>query len=239
MEDIPKMLAAAHEIKRLYDEVLMRANVHDSGEARVSASLCLTIAEQFAAMLCLAEGGFSSHAPIMVRSMLEGLANLINLVNDANYLNQIRYENARSDVILFDEYAADPEIQKDIDAIATLSSWKDKAKPVRDELAGMGFQKQDVIAKFKKANISQNYVAYRVFCSFAHNQLTALLARHAGKFLHYHYEAPAAMTASTLTVAVSILSRAIDMLPSFTDITASELKNVIDIADANWTAACA
>lgn len=239
MPNIPKRLAGAHEIKRLYDKVLMRANVQDSGEARVSATLCLTIAEQFAAMLCLAESGFSSHAPILVRSILEGLANLINLINDANYLDQIRYENARSDVILFDEYAADSEMQKDFEAMATLASWKDKAKPVRDELADKGFKKQDIIAKFKKANISQNYIAYRVFCSFAHNQLTTLLARHAGKFLHYHYEAPAAMTASTLTVAVSILSRTIDMLPSFTDISAGELKNIIDTADATWMAACA
>lgn len=104
-------------------------------------------------------------------------------------------------------------------------------------MANKGFKKQDVIAKFKKANILQNYVAYRVFCSFAHNQLTSLLARHAGEFLRYHYEAPTAMTASTLTVAVSIFSQAINMMPSFTDISAIELKNVIDIADANWTVA--
>ena len=239
MADIPKMLTAAHEIKCQYDIVLMRANVQDSGEARVSASLCLTIAEQFAAILCLAERGFSSHAPILVRSMLEGLANLINLANDPNYLEQIRYENARSDVILFDEYASDPDIQKDHEAIATLARWKDKAKPVRDELADRGFKNVDVKEKFKRANISQNYVAYRVFCSFAHNQLTTLLARHGGKFIHYHYEAPVSMTASTLTVAVSILSRALDMLPSFTDISASELKTVIGTADANWTVACA
>jgi hypothetical protein len=238
MADIPKMLAAAHNVKRLYDDVLIRANVQDSGEFRVSAILCLTIAEQFAAVLCLVESGYSSHAPILVRSMLEGLANLINLVNDANYLDQIRYENARDDVILFEEYAADPEMQKDKKAIATLASWKDKAKPVRDELASKGFQKQKIITKFKKANILENYVVYRVFCSFAHNQLTTLQARHAGKFLHYHYEAPPAMTGSTLTVAASILSRAINMLPSFTDISASELKSVIDIANTNWTAAC-
>lgn len=239
MADIPKMLAAGREIKHRYDEVLIQANVQDRGEARVSASLCLTIAEQFDAMLCLIAGGFSSHAPILVRSMLEGLANLINLVNEPGYLQQIRYENARSDVILFDEYASDPEIQRDREAIAKLAEWKDKAKPVRDELADKGFKTLDVQEKFRKAKISQNYVAYRVYCSFAHNQLTTLLARHAGKFLHYHYEAPVAMTASTLTVAVSIVSRALDMLPSFTDISADELKSVIHTADANWNAACA
>jgi hypothetical protein len=186
MTDVPKLLTIANEVKRQYDDVLMRASVQDSGEARIAASLCLTIAEQFGAVLCLTGGGFSSHAPILVRSMLEGLANLINLVNDPNYLNQIRYENARGDVVLFDAYAADPDIQKDTEAIATLAEWKSGAQPIRDELAAKGFKKQDVEAKFKQANISQNYVAYRALCSFSHNQLTALLARHGGDFLRYH-----------------------------------------------------
>jgi len=164
MSDLPKKLAAAHEVKHLLDELLARAKVNDSGEARVSATLCLTIAEQFAAALCLIEGGFSSHAPIIVRSMLEALASLFNLVHDAKYLDQLRFDNARSDVILFDEYAADSEMKENKDAIAKLAEWKAKAQPVRDELAARGFRRQDVIEKFKKAKIFQCYVTYRVFC---------------------------------------------------------------------------
>jgi hypothetical protein len=237
MPDIPLMHATAHQVKRLFDDILQRANVQDSGEAHISAAIYLTIAEQFAAVLCLVEGRFSSHAPILVRSMLEGLANLINLVDDANYLDQIRYENARSDCILFQAYAADPGMQDDKEAIATLASWKDEAQPIRDELASRGYKKLDVFEKFKKANILETYIPYRVFCSFAHNQLTTLLARHAGPFMHYQFEAPAAMTGSMLTVALSILSQATNLLPRFTDISAGDLKNVIDAADAKWTAA--
>lgn len=52
MDDLPKMLDAAHEAKKLYDDLLSRANVLDSGEARISTSLCLTISEQYVAVIC-------------------------------------------------------------------------------------------------------------------------------------------------------------------------------------------
>jgi hypothetical protein len=65
--------------RRRIDALLLRANVQDSGEARVSATFLLTIAEQFAAMAYLVEGKFSTHAPILVRSMLDELADLRNL----------------------------------------------------------------------------------------------------------------------------------------------------------------
>jgi Family of unknown function (DUF5677) len=239
MPDIPKMLSAAHTIKaQLDDEILLKINVQDSGEARVSATLCLSIAEQFAATLHLIEGGFSAHAPIIVRSMLEGLANLLNLVRDANYLNQINFDNARNDVILFTEYAAVPDMQDNKEALATLAAWKKRAEPIRDELSAKGFQKQDVIEKFKKADILQNYVAYRVLCSFSHNQLTTLIARHAGhNELLYHREAPPDMTASLLTVAVSIICRAIETVPKFTDVSRDKVRPILDAADAMWTEA--
>jgi hypothetical protein len=238
MPDALKMVRAAHEVKERFDEMLLRANVQDSGEARVSATLSLTISEQFAATLHLVEGGFSTHAPVVVRSMLEGLASLVNLTNDPNYLDQMRFESARADVTLFEEYAADPEMKEDKEAIATLAAWKVKAQPVRDALKEKGLKPQGIIEQFRQASMLQNYIAYRVFCSFAHNQLTTLISRHAGNFeLRYHHEAPAETTASTLTVALSVLCRAINTLPKFTDIMAVEVTRAIDDADAAWTLA--
>lgn len=231
------MLATGHTVKSQLDELILRAKVADSGEARVAASLCLTIAEQFGATLHLIEGGFSAHAPIMVRSMLEGLAGLLNLAKDPNYLEQMRYDNARSDVILFDAYAADHSMQDDKDAIAQLAAWKEKSLPLRDELKNKGYQKQEVIEKFKRAGILSNYVAYRVFCSFAHNQLTTLISRHAGKFvLRYHDQPPEAMTTSLLSVAVSIVCQAANTLPKFTDLEETELKHKLDDINRMWTA---
>jgi hypothetical protein len=237
MQNIPAMLAAAHDIKAQLDVLLLRGRVQDSGEHRVASTLCLTIAEQFAATLHLIEGGFSSHAPVMVRSMLEGHANLLNVVRDPAFVDQIRYDNARADVVLFTEYAADPGMLANAEAQEALAKWKANAEPVRDQLEAEGYGKLDVYQRFKRANILSTYVAYRVFCSFAHNQLTTLLARHANGFeLRYHFEAPEALTAGLLNVAVSILCQAVVTASHYTDLSDVELRQVIDAADAKWTA---
>jgi hypothetical protein len=230
MPNIAAMLAAGREIKARLDELLLRANVQDAGEHRVAAVLCLTIAEQFAATLHLIEGGFSSHAPVMVRSMLEGQANLLNLVANPEYVDQLRYDNARADVVLFTEYAADPGMQDNVEAQETMARWRAAAQPVRDELEAQGYGKLDVPQRFRLAGI--------VFCSFAHNQLTTLLARHADRFeLRYHAEAPAELTAGLLNIAISILCQAGGTASRFTDLPEAELQQVIDAADATWGAA--
>ncbi|WP_156443897.1 DUF5677 domain-containing protein [Burkholderia savannae] len=151
MPNIPRMVQTAHVIQERADTVLLRARVHDSGESRVAATLCLTVAEQFAAAVSLVESGFSSHAPTIVRSMLEGLADLLNVTRDPQYVDQIRYDNARSDVILFTKYGADPSMQDDDEALEALARWNADAEPVRDELKARGFQKLGVEEKFKKA----------------------------------------------------------------------------------------
>ena len=238
MPDVSAMLAAAHDIKIQLDELLLRGQVLDSGEHRVAATLCLTIAEQFAATLHLIEGGFSSHAPVMVRSMLEGHANLLNVVNDPSFVDQIRYDNARADITLFTEYAADPGMQDNADAQETLARWKATAEVVRNELEAKGYVRLDVYQRFRRADILSTYVTYRVFCSFAHNQLTTLLARHAGHFeLRYHAEAPEALVAGLLNVAISILCEAVVTASRYTDLTDAELRQAIDAANARWIAA--
>jgi Family of unknown function (DUF5677) len=238
MPDLSKMIKTAHEVKERLDKLLLRANVQDSGEARVSATLCLTISEQFAAALHLIEGGFSTHAPVIVRPMLEGLATLLNLTKDPRYLDQIRFDSARADVTLFEEYTADPEMREDKDALATLAAWKDKAVPIRDALKLQGIKPLGIVEQFKRAGMLQNYVAYRVFCSFSHNQLTTLISRHAGDFeLRYHHEAPPETTESVLTVALSVLCRAFETLPKFTDLLASEVTSSLDDADEIWAQA--
>ncbi len=236
MPNINAMLATAHEIKAQLDELLLRGRVQDSGEHRVAATLCLTIAEQFAATLHLIEGGFSSHAPVMVRSMLEGQANLLNVVRDPEFVDQIRYDNACADIVLFTKYAA--EMQGNSEVQETLANWKAQAEPIRNELEARGYRKLTVYQRFERANILSTYVAYRVFCSFAHNQLTTLLARHADQFeLRYHFEAPKELTASLLTVAISILCQAVVTASHYTDLSDAELRQVIDAADAKWSAA--
>lgn len=239
MPDLNKLTKAAHEVKAHYDEMLISASVNDSGEARISATLCLTISEQFAAVLCLIEGGFSTHAPVIQRSMLEGLASLLNLIKNPNYLDQMNFDSARDDIVLFKECNDDPDIQKNDAGFAALKVSKDKALAVVVELKAKGIMKQKIIDQFKQAGMTSNYIAYRILCSYAHNQLSTLLARHAtSNFeLRYHHQPPEESIESTLTCALSLLCRALETLPKFTNLVAADVMRVIDDVDAIWSKA--
>jgi hypothetical protein len=234
MADIPAMLGEAQRAKRALDAFLLAANVTDLGEARVAATLCLTIGEQFGAALHLFEGGFSSHAPILIRSMLEALADLRNLVNDPNYVDQIRFDDARSNVALFSDYAKVDGMTAE--SLKTLKLWGDKAQPVVDELKAKGLSKLNAIEKFKLAGMAENYVSYRVLCSFSHGQLTTLLSRHAGKFeLSYHRAAPEQTTKSMIAMALAIFCQAVEQLPKFSDSRDAQLRAQLDAIDTAWT----
>ena len=83
--------------------------------------------------------------------------------------------------------------------------------------------------------IFSTYLAYRVFCSFTHNQLTTLIARHAdGAQLNYLKGAPEPLKQSILNIALSILCKAINLLPKFSDFDSNNLRKKIDEADLLW-----
>jgi hypothetical protein len=126
----------------------------------------------------------------------------------------------------------------DPDAIQTLHEWRERAVPLRKEFEAKGLKAQDAISKFKQAGITDNYVAYRVLCSFAHNQLTTLIARHAGLTdLNYKAEAPWVLTKGILSIAVNILCRSMMNLSKFTNLTEADLKAIADEIDVKWAAA--
>ena len=235
MSELGDLVKAAKVAKALVDQTLFKAIVVDSGEARVAAALCLSISEHFSATLCLIEGRHTAQGAIIVRSMLEGLADLLNLVRDPGHLNQMRFENARSDVTLFDDFGFDTSIIGNSKITEKLTEWRAKALPIRDELRSKGYKRQTVVQKFKSAEIQTDYIAYRVFCSFAHNQLTTLIARHAGPaVLRYHDDVPEETVKSILTVSLAILCKAVNVLPNFTDIDALELTSTLNHVDAIW-----
>lgn len=237
MTELNELIDTAKVAKNQVDLMLLKAQVSDSGEARVASSLCLSIAEQFSATILLIEKQHSAQGAIIVRSMLEGLADLLNLEKDPEHLNQMRFENARYDVTLFNEFASDASIKGNLKMAATLAEWKAKALPIRDELQSKGFNRQAAEQKFKHAGIQSDYIAYRVFCSFAHNQLTTLISKHAGpNVLRYQDDLPSETVKSILTVALAILCKAVKTLPKFTDIKALEVTRMLEHIDEMWDA---
>lgn len=228
--------AAATTILDSFEGLLGRANVADSGEARIGACLTLTIFEQFRSALCLVDAGYASHAAGPIRSMLEGVADLINLSKDADYLDQLHYENARSNVALFNELLKMENVPDDM--AEKVGEWKDHDEPVRKELRKAGHEKLAIEEKLKRADLDDAYAQYRILCAMVHTSITSLIARHAGRErlteLGYCRPAEPDTIGMLLLIAVDLLVRAGSELHSFTDLTEDEVNDVAEEAKRVW-----
>lgn len=239
MPDIQKMLSIAGSIKQHYDEFILRAKVTQTDQARAAAHLCLTICELFDAAMCLIENGFSSHSPILIRSMLEGMADLHLVVANETHLDQMAFESASSNANTFKKMAAfveRPEGTLPTDALEAAAS---ASAMERDLLKARGFKKQTIEDKLTKAGLGDAYSSYKLLCGYAHNDFTTLQVRHSGPDLRYHYEAPLGVTAGMLTVAVRVLTEAVALLPDFSNIQADELLIARVGMDETWATASA
>jgi hypothetical protein len=228
--------AAATTILDIYEVLLGRANVADSGEARIGACLTLTIFEQFRSALCLVDAGYASHAAGPIRSMLEGVADLMNLVKDAEYLNQLHYENARSNVALFNDLLKLKGVPDEM--AEKVGEWREIEKPIRNKLEKAGHDKIAIEKKLRNVDLGDAYVNYRILCAMVHTSVTSLISRHAGRErlteLGYCRPADPPVIGMFLLIAVDLLVRAGSELHSFTDLTEDEVNAVAEEAKRVW-----
>lgn len=236
-DDIKKAQHAAHTILEMYEGLIQQAHRRDdSDRVAYGCWLTLTTLEQFHAALCLIENGMASHAAGPVRSMLEGLADLVNLAHCEDYADQMRFDSAKENVTLFDEFGKSEHLE--IEMTNVLAEWDARDRPVRDELAQSGTitKKLHLEKKLARVELEGIYVAYRVFCGMVHPNLTSLKARHDGSdgASVYRVDAPPAMVLTLLRYAVDFLTRAINVLPAFSSITEDQTEEVTDKAVAIW-----
>lgn len=230
--DIRDKLKLAVQARDALGNLAMKANVRTDEAAVIGVGLCLTIQELFASVICLMDNGLASHAPAHVRTMLEALADLRNLANDAAYIEQMKFDDARENLKLFDGYAGIDGMEQG--AIDMLKMWSAKAQPVFDAGKAAGFKKQQIKDKLTRADLEQEYVSYGFLCGFAHNQLTAIISRHGKHHLKYLHEPPYETMVGTLGLGLSIAGKAIQKLPAFSDLREADIKTVVDQIDATW-----
>jgi hypothetical protein len=228
-------LEAAVKARDTFENLVIKANVRTDEPALIGTSLCLTIQELFASVICLMDNGLGSHAPAHARTMLEALADLRNIANDPAYLEQMRFDDARENLKIFAGYEAIEGMPQN--AIKTLKKWSAKAQPVFDAGKASGFKKQKIDEKLKKAGLEQEYVSYGFLCGFAHNQLTAIISRHGKHHLKYLHEPPYETMVGVLGLALSITGKAIQRLPAFSDLQEEEINRVVEEVDAAWETA--
>jgi len=230
--------AAAITILDSYEVLLSRARVGDSGEARIGACLTLTIFEQFRSALHLIDAGLGTHAAGPIRSMLEGVADLMNLSKSADYLDQLHYEDARSNVAMFSGVLNLKGISGEIAEMA--AERVSTETPIRDRLAKAGHKKIYIDQKLKDVDIGDAYAQYRILCTMVHTSITSLKARHAGRErlteLGYCRQAEPPVIGLLLLIAVDLLVRAGSELHNFSDLTEDEVNGVAEEAKRVWGA---
>ncbi|MBR8332663.1 hypothetical protein KDW69_13535 [Burkholderia ambifaria] len=96
-------------------ELLPRIIVQaDNEAAKMSACLTLSIFEQFHAAMKLSGAGLASHAAGPIRSMLDGLGDLLNLSASPAYVDSMKLYTARENGKLFDELLASDNIDDEM-----------------------------------------------------------------------------------------------------------------------------
>ncbi|WP_321854182.1 DUF5677 domain-containing protein [Paraburkholderia tropica] len=230
--------AAASKVLDSFEAMIGRANVNDSGKARIGACLTLTIFEQFRSALCLIDNNLGTHAAGPIRSMLEGVTDLLNLSQRAEYLDQLHFENARNNVILFDELMKLDGVPADM--AEKVGKWREVEQPIRNRLAKAGHTKIDVAQKMRNGGIGDAYAQYRILCAFVHTSITSLLSRHAGRErlteLGYCRQPDEPVIGMMLLIAVDLLVRAASELHHFSDLNEDEVNAVAESAKAMWAA---
>lgn len=235
MPNIQRMLSAAGSIKQRYDdEFVLRATVRQTDQARAAAYLCLTICELFDATICLIENGFSSHSPILIRTMMEGMADLYLVVTDATHLDKMTFASAKSSTSSFNRMASFTERPEGTLPTDVLEAFAAASASELERLKRKGVQKQTIEEKLTKAGLGDAYSSYQLLCGYAHNDLKTLHGRHAGPDLRYHHEASPGVTFGMLTIAFNLLTEAVAVLPDFSNIPADELLSARKVMDAEW-----
>lgn len=239
MTDLASKRAATLTILAGFEDLLGRANISDSGEARMCACLTLTIFEQFRSAMCLIDNGLGTHAAGPIRSMLEGVADLVNLAKDPNYLSQLHYDDARSNVALYDDAMGLENVPPHMSEF--LREKRDRDEPVRKELREAGVGKLYVEERLKLAKLGDAYVQYRILCSMVHTSITSLMARHVGRGrlteLVYCVPPEEPVLGMLLLIAADLLMRAGSEMHNFSDLTEAEVNAIGEEGKKAWAAA--
>jgi hypothetical protein len=216
------------------DGMLAGARYKSADQAQHCARICLTIAEVFNGVLALLESPAQTHAPVLARTMVEALVDLKNLVADPDYLDQLRFDNADQQLKTFAGFRDDPDVGLDEEERRGLDRWIAIEQEIYNRTYTPERKACSVYKKFERAGMLDTYqTAYRFLCSFSHNDLNTLRARHGGGArLRFRQPLPPETLAKILGLAANLYAGAIRTAPSFSTISEDTAS-----ASADWVTA--
>ena len=142
-------------------------------------SLYASIIEQTGSAIALLKDNHVVAANIILRSTLEAHVDLINLTNDANYIEQMKASYHEQWVYLMEAGISGntPFLKEFVTDDVTDSLAYNRRSLAKYKAAGVRPMK--VSERFKKAGMSEWYVSvYNHLCADSHNNLRALIKRH-------------------------------------------------------------
>lgn len=208
----------------------------DNEAAKMSACLTLSIFEQCHAAMKLSGAGLASHAAGPIRSMLDGLGDLLNLSVSPAYVESMKLYTARENGKLFDELLASDNI--DDQMRETLNDWISLNRRIVAELATREVKTSGLKDKLTNVGGGGMYVSYRVLCAFVHSNVTTLLQRHdssSSPVLEYRAPIRPEVIVMLHKLAIDYLIRCVNEIPKFsTGVAADEIGAMADKAVAMW-----
>lgn len=238
MLDLKKIHKTANTIIEMFESnLLQRITVlADNEAAKMSACLTLSILEQFHGAMKLTGAGLASHAAGPIRSMLDGLGDLLNLSASPAYVDSMKLYTARENGKLFDELLASDGIDDEMRRM--LNEWVELNRPIIEDLTARKIKVHGLKDKLTQVGVGGIYVSYRVLCAFVHSNVTTLLQRHdSGSSAVLEYRAPIRPEVIVMLhdLAIDYLIRCVNEIPKFaTGVSADEVAAMTDKAVGMW-----
>lgn len=178
MTDTPALLDYAEAILRSAQELIGKMRAPTSAPGRPRVALFLTIAEQYESAIRLGRAGMGTHGAVHVRSMLEALVSMNLLATRPDYVDQMHFEKIRGEKKLYESLLKNHDLADE--QKAGLQARLTASEAAYAELRAKGLQPKKITDDFSAAGLAEFIAPYIVLCTFSHNDLVSLAARHQG-----------------------------------------------------------
>jgi hypothetical protein len=176
---VEQLLNTATLVLEDLGNLIVRSCPPMGGPDRLRVSLVLTIAEQFEAVIRLAQAQMCTHATTHARSMIEALVAMKMLEFDNDYVDQMMYEKLRGERKVYNGLLANPDLPDD--QKATIKNRYDTCVSDFELLHSAGYRPKAITNDIGTAGLSHLAVPYSMLCAFSHNDLAILAFRHQGE----------------------------------------------------------
>lgn len=177
MPDVDALMDVAADHVKAVQQFIADVRVPPTAPGRPQCALFLTIAEQHEAAVRLLQVDLTSHAGVHIRGMFEALADQCLLGISEDHVRRMKYDQVAGAKRIFERVAAVDGLSDSqrADYKAQLDELTRTHAPLHEEFR---VKKLNQAEAFAHAGLHDVLPYYTVLCSFAHNDLNALVYRH-------------------------------------------------------------